>query len=191
MPQLPIKVNIYSFKAIETLLQNITHQKLKQFKTSKNTKIYLIQKHPCYEILKECDLAITTVGANTAELGAIALPMIVVLPTQHLDMMNAWDGIFGLLGKISFINRFITFTIRNFYLKKKKFFAWPNIKAKRMIVPERIGNISPSEIAREVLFLLKNKDQLKNISDNLHKERGNKGAAKKLAYIIVNSIKKL
>jgi len=32
---------------------------------------------------------------------------------------------------------------KNFYLKKKKFFAWPNIKAKRMIVPERIGNVSP------------------------------------------------
>ncbi len=159
--------------------------------TSKNTKIYLIKKHPCYEILKECDLAITTVGANTAELAAINLPMIVVLPTQHLNMMNAWDGIFGVIGKISFINRFLTFIIKNFYFKKKKFFAWPNIKAKKMIIPERIGNISPRKIAKEVLFLMKNKDQLKRIRDNLHKERGNKGAAEKLASIIVDSIKKL
>ncbi len=159
--------------------------------TSKNTKIYLIKKHPCYEILKECDLAITTVGANTAELAAISLPMLVVLPTQHLNMMNAWDGIFGVIGKISFINRFQTFIIKNFYFKKKKFFAWPNIKAKRMIVPERIGNISPKKIAKEVLFLIKNRDQLKSIRDNLRKERGDKGAAKKLASIILNSIKKL
>jgi len=159
--------------------------------TSKKTKIYLIKKHPCYEILKECDLAITTVGANTAELAAISLPMLVVLPTQHLNMMNAWDGIFGVVGKISFINRFLTFIIKKFYLKKKKFFAWPNIKAKRMIVPERIGNISTIKIAREVLFLIKNKDQLKSIRDNLNKERGDKGAAKKLASIIVNSMKKL
>ena len=159
--------------------------------TSKNTKIYLVNKHPCYEILKECDLAITTVGANTAELAAIALPMLVVLPTQHLNMMNAWDGIFGVIGKISFINRFLTFIIKNFYFKKKKFFAWPNIKAKKMIVPERIGNISPREIAKEVLLLVKNSDQLKSISANLRKERGRKGATKKLAYIIFNSIKKL
>ncbi len=159
--------------------------------TSKNTKIYLIKKHPCYEILKECDLAITTVGANTAELAAISLPMLVVLPTQHLNMMNAWDGIFGVVGKISFINRLLTFMIRYFYLKKEKFFAWPNIKARKMIVPERIGNISTRIIAKEALFLLKNRDQLKNISDNLHKERGGKGAAEKLASIIVNSIKKL
>ena len=159
--------------------------------TSKKTKIYLIEKHPCYEILKECDLAITTVGANTAELAAISLPMLVVLPTQHLNMMNAWDGIFGLVGKISFINRFLTFIIKNFYFKKKKFFAWPNIKAKRMIVPERIGNISTIKIAREVLFLIKNRDQLKSIRDNLNEERGEKGAAKKLASIIINSIKTL
>jgi lipid A disaccharide synthetase len=159
--------------------------------TSKNTKIYLIKKHPCYEILKECDLAITTVGANTAELAAISLPMLVVLPTQHLNMMNAWDGIFGVIGKISFINRFLTFIIKNFYFKKKKFFAWPNIKAKKMIVPERIGNVSPIKIAKEVLSLIQNRDQLKDIRDNLHKERGDKGASKKLASMIVNSIKKL
>ena len=117
--------------------------------------------------------------------------MLVVLPTQHLNMMNAWDGIFGVIGKISFINNFLTFIIKNFYLKKRKFFAWPNIKAKKMIVPERIGNISPRKIAREVLFLIKNRHQLKIIRDDLHKERGGEGAAKKLAAIIVNSIKKL
>ena len=60
-----------------------------------------------------------------------------------------------------------------------------------MLVPERIGNISPRKIAKEALFILNNRDQLISMSDNLHKERGNKGAAKKLASIIVNSIKKL
>jgi len=60
-----------------------------------------------------------------------------------------------------------------------------------MIVPERIGNISPKQIAREVLFLMKNKDELKSIRENLLKERGDKGAAEKLASLIVDSIKKL
>ncbi len=159
--------------------------------TSNNTKIYLIKKSPCYEILKECDLAITTVGANTAELAAISLPMLVVLPTQHLNMMNAWDGLFGVIGKISFINRLLTFIVKSLYLKKKRFFAWPNIKAKKFIVPERIGNISPREVAKEVLFLIENKNKLKSISDNLLKQRGRKGAANKLAFMIVNSIKKI
>ena len=60
-----------------------------------------------------------------------------------------------------------------------------------MLVPERIGNFFPEEIAREVLFLLKNKDPLKIISNNLLKQRGEKGAAEKLASIIISSIKRL
>ena len=60
-----------------------------------------------------------------------------------------------------------------------------------MIVPERIGNISPQKIAREILLLIENRDQLKSISDNLRKERGAKGASEKLASLIINSIKKL
>ena len=159
--------------------------------TYKNTKIYLINKHPCYEILKKCDLAITTVGANTAELAALNLPMIVVLPTQHLSVMNAWDGIFGIIGKISFINKFLTFIIKHWYLRNNKFFAWPNIKAKKLIVPERIGNISPKEIAKEALFLINHEEQLKEQKDNLSKQRGKRGAVVKLAYIIFNSIKSL
>ena len=159
--------------------------------TSNNGKIYLINKHPCYEVLKNCDLAITTVGANTAELAALTLPMIVVLPTQHLNVMNAWDGIFGIIGKISFINNLFTFIIKNWYLKKKKFFAWPNIKAKKLIIPERIGEISPKQIADEALFLMENTKYLMNQKENLSIQRGKSGAAKKLANIIFHSIKKL
>ncbi len=159
--------------------------------TSNNAKIYLIKKHPCYEVLRKCDLAITTVGANTAELAALTLPMIVVLPTQHLHVMNSWDGIFGIIGKISFINKFFTFIIKNWYLKKKKFFAWPNIKAKKLIIPERIGNISPKRIASEALFLINNKKYLKEQKVNLAEQRGQTGAVEKLAYIIFNSIKRL
>ena len=159
--------------------------------TSKNTKIYLITTHPCYEILKKCDLAITTVGANTSELATLALPMIVVLPTQHLNVMNAWDGIFGIISKIPIINRFFSFIIKNGYLKKKKFFAWPNIKAKKSIVPERIGNIKPKQIAKEALFLINNKKYLKEQKSNLLNQRGQNGAVKKLAYIILDTIKKI
>ena len=60
-----------------------------------------------------------------------------------------------------------------------------------MIVPERIGNISPKNIAEEVLLLIKNKVKLKSISKNLLKDRGRKGATKKLAYIIFTSMRKL
>ena len=117
--------------------------------------------------------------------------MIVALPTQHLNIVRSWDGIFGLIGRISFINKFLTLIIKNWYLKKKTFFAWPNLKAKKMIVPERIGYVTPKQIAEEAQFLISNKKYLIEQKENLSKQRGRKGAVKKLVYIIFNSIKRL
>ena len=157
-------------------------------KTENNTKIYLISNSPAYQILKQCKLAITTVGANTAELAAINLPMIVVLPTQHLNIMTAWDGIFGIIGKIPILNKIITSCAKKWYLNNKKFFAWPNIKAKQSIVPERIGEIKPKEIADEAIYLINNEKILEEQKRKLMKERGSLGAVSKLTKIIIQAI---
>ncbi len=154
--------------------------------TFNNTKIHILTNQSKHLILSNCKLAITTVGANTAELAALNLPMIVVLPTQHLQMMNAWDGIIGVLGKIPFINKLIIFVLKSWLLMNKKFFAWPNIKAKRLIVPERIGRIFPDDIANEALFLIMNKKQLKDQKNSLLEQRGKSGAVAKLSQLILD-----
>ena len=156
--------------------------------TEKKTKIYILTSHPNHEILSKCSLAITTVGANTAELAAINLPMMVVLPTQHLIHMEAWDGIIGILAKVSFINKIIIALLKGWYLKNKKYFAWPNIKAKKMIVPEKIGDFSPDDIAKEISILINDQQRLANQKTNLSKQRGRRGATKKLAEMIYKSI---
>jgi len=156
--------------------------------TYKNTKIFILNQNSNHNILSQCKLALTTVGANTAELAAINLPMIVVLPTQHFNAMNAWDGIFGIIGKITFFNRIQTLIIKRWYLKNNKFFAWPNIKAKKQIVPERVGIISPKDISDEAIYLLNKKDLLSEQKINLSKIRGGKGAIKKLSNLILKTI---
>ena len=157
--------------------------------TCKNTKIFILNQNSNHNILSQCKLALTTVGANTAELAAINLPMIVVLPTQHLSAMNAWDGIFGIIGKINLLNRIQTFLIKRYYLKNKKFLAWPNIKANKQIIPERVGIISPKEISDEVIYLLNKNTILLEQKINLLKIRGKKGAIKKLSNLILDTIK--
>ncbi len=156
--------------------------------TYKNTKIFILNQNSNHNILSQCRLALTTVGANTAELAAINLPMIVVLPTQHLNVMNAWDGIFGIIGKIPFFNKIQTFIIKRWYLRNNKFLAWPNIKAKKQIVPERVGIISPKDISDEAIYLLNKKDILSEQKINLSKIRGGKGAIKKLSNLILKTI---
>ena len=114
--------------------------------------------------------------------------MIVVLPTQHLNAMNAWDGIFGIIGRIKLLNRIQTFIIKRWYLKNNKFFAWPNIKANKKIIPERVGIITPKDISDEAIYLLNEKDLLIEQKLNLLKMRGKKGAVKKLSNLILETI---
>ena len=156
--------------------------------TCKNTKIFILNQNSNHNILSQCKLALTTVGANTAELAAINLPMIVILPTQHINVMNAWDGIFGIIGKLTLLNKLQTFLIKRWYLKRKKFLAWPNIKANKQIIPERIGIISPKEIADEAIYLLNEKTILSEQKINLLKIRGKKGAIEKLSNLILESL---
>ena len=174
--------NIKSIKKIENSIFNYV------LETCKNTKIFILQQNSNHNILSQCKLALTTVGANTAELAAINLPMIVVLPTQHLNAMNAWDGIFGIIGRIKLLNRIQTFMIKRWYLKNNKFLAWPNIKANKQIIPERVGIISPKDISDEAIYLLKEKDLLVEQKLNLLKMRGKRGAVKKLSNLILETI---
>ncbi|MFM6191850.1 lipid-A-disaccharide synthase, partial [Planktothrix sp.] len=69
-------------------------------KTKNNVIIEINTLFPAYNLLSNCQLCLTTVGANTAELGALAVPMIVLLPTQQLDAMRSWDGIPGILANL-------------------------------------------------------------------------------------------
>jgi len=175
--------NIKSIKKIENSIFEYV------LETYKNTKIFILNQNSNHNILSQCKLALTTVGANTAELAAINLPMIVVLPTQHLNAMHAWDGIFGIIGKINFINKLQTFIIKRNYLKKNKFLAWPNIKANKQIIPERVGIVSPKDISDEAIYLLKEKKILLEQKYNLLKIRGRQGAVKKLSNLILQTLK--
>ena len=110
--------------------------------TNNSTMILVQEKHPAYSDLSQCDIALTTVGANTAELGSLNIPMIVVVPTQHILVMDAWDGLLGLIARLPILKWCLGLLISFVKLRKKGFMAWPNISAKRMIVPERIGHIT-------------------------------------------------
>tara|TARA_B000000441_G_C21480010_1_gene197729 strand:- start:305 stop:538 length:234 start_codon:yes stop_codon:yes gene_type:complete len=58
--------------------------------------------------------------------------------------------------------------------------AWPNISAGRMVVPERMGAISPQEIADEANCWLKSPERLKGMREDLQSLRGQPGAVSAL-----------
>ncbi|MGQ4648331.1 lipid-A-disaccharide synthase [Lyngbya aestuarii] len=157
-------------------------------KTSGGVRVELITHFPAYEIISKCQLCLTTVGANTAELGSLAVPMIVLLPTQQLDAMRSWDGIPGLLANLPGFGSAFAKLINWLVLRQKRLFAWPNIWAGREIVPELVGRLEPLNVAERVIDYLTHPEKLEVMRDNLRGVRGQPGAAKKLALLVAEEL---
>ena len=100
--------------------------------------------------------------------------------------MDAWDGFLGLIARLPILKWFIGLIISLVKLKNRGFLAWPNISAERMIVPERIGNITPSQIAKETIDWLNSPSRLSGQKQDLQALRGKKGATKKFCQQIIN-----
>ncbi|MEH2002378.1 MAG: lipid-A-disaccharide synthase [Nostoc sp.] len=162
-------------------------------KTTTGLTVELWQENPAYELLSQCCICLTTVGANTAELGALGVPMIVLLPTQQLDAMRAWDGLPGLLANLPGVGtpfaKVINWSFLRF-VRRKGLLAWPNIWAQSEIVPELMGKLQPQEIGEMVVDLLAHPEKLDDIRAKLRKIRGESGAAQKIAQIVGEEIGK-
>ncbi|WP_019508362.1 hypothetical protein [Pleurocapsa sp. PCC 7319] len=156
--------------------------------TSGGTKIKLITQFPAYNTLINCQICLTTVGANTAELASLGIPMIVLLPTQELDAMRSWDGLPGILANLPGVGSLFATIINWFVIKQGRLFAWPNIWAGQEIVPELVGKLDPERVADLVLDYLAHPTKLQAMQAQLIKVRGDAGAAKQIADIVRQEI---
>ena len=139
---------------------------------------------PHYGLLNQCDLCITTVGANTAELGALGIPMIMVLPTNQFDAMRSWNGILGLLANLPGVGSLFAKGINWVMLRKVGLLAWPNIWAGRSIVPEMVGRLTPEMVVEKIQDYLDHPEQLEAMRQELRQVRGEPGAALKVVEIV-------
>jgi lipid A disaccharide synthetase len=164
--------------------------KLPTLKTNTGLIVELWEETPAYHLLSQCCICLTTVGANTAELGSLAVPMIVLLPTQQLDAMRSWDGLPGLLANLPGVGSTFAKLINWFFLRRKGLLAWPNIWAQEEIVPELVGKLQPQEIGEMVLDFLAHPEKLDDMRAKLRSIRGESGAASKIAQIVCEELEK-
>ncbi|MFM9263834.1 lipid-A-disaccharide synthase [Tychonema sp. BBK16] len=158
--------------------------------TANGLTIELWTETPAYDLLSECSLCLTTVGANTAELGSLAVPMIVLLPTQQLDAMKSWDGLPGLLANLPFVGSVFAIIINWLIWRvgSRKLYAWPNIWAQEEIVPELVGKLEPEVVAKLAIDYLSHPDRLAEMCDRLRSVRGESGAANKIAELVCGQL---
>lgn len=155
-------------------------------KTASGLEVPLHTDFPAYEQLSKCVLCLTTIGANTAELAALGVPMIVMLPIYQLDAMRSWDGIPGILARLPVVGSPIATAINWLAFKqlKDRKLAWPNIWAGKEIVPELIGYFTAREIANVAIDYLDHPEKLADMKASLGAVRGAPGAAQKIADIV-------
>jgi lipid A disaccharide synthetase len=156
--------------------------------TPAGTDVEIYTQFPAHDLLQQCQVCVTTVGANTAELAGLGVPMIVLLPTNQLDAMRSWDGILGILANLPIVGDGMAKVINHWMLNRIKLAAWPNIWADREIVPELLGHLTPASVTERICDLLDHPEKLQLIRDRLREVCGRSGAAAKIATIAINAL---
>jgi len=140
-----------------------------------------------YDAISISDLVITIPGTNTAEIGALGVPMIVVFPIQRPDNIPL-EGIIDIICRIPLLGTLLKRITTRIISLRTKYFALPNMKAGREIVPEIRGNVDPKEVAAHAIKCLKDPEWLRETSRNLKAAMGGRGAARKISGEIMASV---
>jgi hypothetical protein len=137
------------------------------------------------EAMREADLALTIPGTNTAELAALGIPMLLLLPTHHLRGVPL-PGLAGHARHVPVLGPWIAQLVAESYVRTRKFWAHPNRRASAPIVPEVIGKFTAAQIAARVNELLDG--SLDSVATSLRMSMGPEGGANRLVSEVLDTI---
>jgi lipid-A-disaccharide synthase len=132
-----------------------------------------------FDEIANSEMIVTIPGTNTAKIAARGIPMVVVFPLNHPEVIPM-EGLAHIFGKIPVMGKQFKKWVAALVNKKTKYFALPNQKADQAIVPEIRGEIEPLGVALKVVELIADKPGLQRTSHDLIKAMGEPGAAKKI-----------
>lgn len=138
-----------------------------------------------FEQVYNSEIVITIPGTNTARLAALGMPMLVVFPLDKPDVIPL-EGLPHYISLIPYFGSKFKSFLASELNKRTKFFALPNIKANRSIIPEIRGIIDPVRVANEAVALLGHLEKRKEMSADLIHSMGDPGASSKI-YAAIHS----
>jgi hypothetical protein len=135
--------------------------------------------------MQRADLAITIPGTNTAELAALGIPMIVVLPAYELERLPL-PGLGGHLGRLPILGPAIKRVIANSYIRWRRHWAHPNLATGQRLVPELVGRIRATDVAQAVFHAIERGDP--TLPDRLRSAMGAPGSSRRLVDEVLGLI---
>lgn len=138
-----------------------------------------------YQLMKQSDCIVTIPGTKSGEAGILEKPMIVVLPTNKLDVIP-YPGIFDLFGKIPVAGPALKRALGKRILSRLGFLAQPNILAGEEIVPEVVARLTPEGIRDSLVDLLLDEPRRAAISRKLRElYRGREPGAENIIHALL------
>ncbi|OGC07082.1 hypothetical protein A2230_06980 [candidate division WOR-1 bacterium RIFOXYA2_FULL_36_21] len=134
--------------------------------------------------IRASDMAITIPGTNTAQLAVLGIPTIMIFPLDNPDAIPL-EGLANYITSIPVVGKLIKRTIAKIINTKTKYFALPNIKTKKEIIPEFRGKIKPQKIVQHILNLIEDKETLKRTSGMLKASMQVADASEKIVESII------
>lgn len=125
------------------------------------------------------DLVLTIPGSNTMELALMRMPSIVVVPTNHALQIPT-EGIVEWVTRLPRIGPHLRLFLLRRALQRTAYVALPNIRARRRIMPELIGDVTPQDVADESARLLGDEEALGRLARDLEAIAHETGASRRI-----------
>lgn len=139
----------------------------------------------CSDVLSHATIVLTLPGTSTAELAALGIPMVVCGPTHRLADVPM-PGLLGHVGRLPVVGRPLKHVATRVYASRMPYFAHPNRRAGRMIVPEVIGRITAADVAETLVQTLSTPHH--HLAHGLTTIMGPPGAADRLAAALIDNL---
>jgi lipid-A-disaccharide synthase len=127
------------------------------------------------------DLVLTLPGTNTLELAIKRVPALVVLPyAQAMMARTPMEGTLGVIARTPRLGPALARWAFELQQKRQPFVALPNIRARRRLLPELIGDLTPGQVAEEGARLLRDEGARRRIIQELTAIPDEAGASRRI-----------
>jgi len=133
--------------------------------------------------IRNADLALTIPGTNTLELALMRVPTLVVLPFSLAPQIPV-EGAIEWLTRIPRLGLALKLALARRYISRGHYVALPNMRAKRLIVPELVGDVRPEQVADEGARLIRDRAARLKLAEALEAIPVEPGASRRILAAI-------